>query len=393
MLVYIGIIFASLDALNPQNSYLLLAMTVFIYWCFNSNRSIIIRKVGSLFQLICLLIVGSCTAFFFGKLDTVYTANECYLVYFILPIIIWFIGCLLVNTVSMRSFNPSNVVFLLTVGAGVHALLNMNINRGVGRFNLIDFFSGTELSATNQGSINTLIFSIIAAIMICAEKWYIKATGIIIFLISVIFGMNIGSRSGFVTLAVVTIVVTLLYMKNENASIRNNTLLKILLIIPVIILVIIIMYNFNIFGIKDKILSSNLLSYIVDSESSRSDTYRSYLITQGIRNFWTTAIGGQRTNIAFYHNMWLDIARVAGWIPSLFMLFFNVSIFIRACKILKMKNIPLIEKYVLFGAYLGAMINMTVEPILDGYISFYYRFLFIAGLIEGTYQLRKKWEG
>ena len=94
---------------------------------------------------------------------------------------------------------------------------------------------------------------------------------------------------------------------------------------------------------------------------------------------------GGLESTAYFHNMWLDIGRVAGILPFLVMVAYSVVTDFRAIKIIHNKEIDIRLRYLILCVYLGFQINFFTEPVLEGLFEFFLNFMAINGMVEAYY--------
>ena len=95
-------------------------------------------------------------------------------------------------------------------------------------------------------------------------------------------------------------------------------------------------------------------------------------------------LGGLRET-SYYHNLWLDVGRVAGIFPFLCMIVYTIAINWHAIQIIKDKQVSIWFRYLILCVYLGIQINFFVEPILEGLLDFFLIFTVINGMLECYY--------
>jgi hypothetical protein len=123
-------------------------------------------------------------------------------------------------------------------------------------------------------------------------------------------------------------------------------------------------------------------SEIISAYSERGvDLYtagnRMHLWKHAINNIITHPFGWQ-DSVEYVHNMWLDIARVAGALPFITLVFLTISSFISLWRILRIKNS---ESSALFlGLYICFFLSLFVEPITGG--THLFLFVMIWGMQE-----------
>lgn len=292
--------------------------------------------------------------------------------------------------ISKSSANDQNkriryVIFSMAVGCGVHVIFNIIGNMGKARWELVDVIpSKRRMAATNLGSISTIIFCLVPFFILTKDS-KIKFIGAMLVVASMCFLMMSGTRTQLIILIIVMLVFIITYIiKHYKKRIPVNQLRKSLFGLIICLLVISVVL-LSIPGIRDRILGSNLSYRYVDPDTRGSDLYRLSLLSEGLSGLLKYPFGGNPT-VHLFHNYWLDIGRVTGIIPLLFILSFDILVFRHMLRLLKRKEIDEDIKYMFLGLYIGILLNFSVEPIMDGYTQLFYQFCFINGITEGMYR-------
>lgn len=318
-----------------------------------------------------------------------YNIIVCMVLYLINPILVFGSGFLLATLPETNEDSTERIYRLfmsIAVGCAIHVILNIfaNINRD--RWHTVDFFSPDQMmAATNLGTVNTYIFSLVPVLAIITEKKK-KIFGILLFVLSMIYAFILGTRSQFIVIVAVIIVALLAYfIYYHSGKISRQRLLLIVTAIVMVPLIAYIMYSQNTFGIKTFIDKSNLLYRFIDPDTSGSDSYRLNLLKKGLLGLITNPLGGRVSGTTYYHNYWLDIGRVSGIIPFILAVVYNILIVKHTFDIFGDKNVSALLRYSFLCLTVGFLINFFTEPILDGYLDFFYRFCLINGITEGYY--------
>lgn len=189
-------------------------------------------------------------------------------------------------------------------------------------------------------------------------------------IVSLLTVIHLVNRTGLVVL-VACITVVLLYMLKSN---RKR------LILPVIFVVIIVLM----------VLYLGIDEDIVDAYARREQVETSNVFSAGGRmERWLSAF----TDIFVYplgfihkpyvHNLWFDIARVAGLLPFVFFLLATVSNYRRLIIICKNGEMGLTPFFL--GLNVAMFLSCFVEPVIEGSILYFCFFLFLWGSNKGMY--------
>lgn len=307
-----------------------------------------------------------------------------FLYYLICPLLAYLAGWVLVDVRkddAEKNIRRGIVAFLL--GYAIHAFLNYSINVGHQRWELTDYFAGTLRAATGSGCINTLALSLAVYIFVIEKDKWKKFAGLICVAMSLLYAFLLGTRTQFIIFITVSFVF-LLYYLHEKFGVRSILILAVVTLVLVGISV--YLYEKNIFGIKVYIDTSNLMARYQDGSGLQSaDSYRTSSLTRGLVNLLNYPFGGLK-DTKYYHNLWLDVGRIAGIFPFVCMIIYTAVINIHAMRIIKSKNIEDSFRYMILCVYFGIQINFLVEPILEGLLDFFLVFTLINGMIECYYR-------
>lgn len=298
----------------------------------------------------------------------------------ILPLVAYVIGWCSFEQGGKDSVASKNNILGITSGFALHAALNYLVNAGnTNRGLLIDFWSGSYWSATGSGFLNTMIFSLLVYFVVIEQRRWVKLSFGILTVFCTLYMLMLGNRTQLIILGVAVAGVGVIYLMERR---RWDSLAKTFVGVCLLITALIICYRFNIFGLADLIDSSNLVArFIEKSEMSKSNSERVYQFWAGIKNLYQHPFGGQKSQM-YFHNMWLDISRVAGIIPMVLMLLYNGITLQHTVQLFRNKQIDIATRYVALSVYIGCLMNFCVEPVLDGLVSFFLSFCIINGITD-----------
>ena len=305
--------------------------------------------------------------------------------YLIAPVLAYTAGwCAIENGKKDTRLIVSFLAFII-IGYGIHALLNYSINVGRVRWELQDFFSGQFRAATGSGCINTLILSVFIYLIVIEKNRVLKVAGLALFIIGVLYALLLGSRTQFIIFAIVNGII-LIAIEIEKHGAKGG--IWIIVIFAVIAGICFYLYTNDVLGIKTYIDASNLMQRHVDARAlQEADQYRISSVFRGFSTMFDYPFGGL-IGEAYYHNMWLDIGRIAGLIPFLIMTSYSIVTLAHVIRIFFDRTNKARIRYLLLSVYLGVMINFFVEPILEGLLDFFLIFCFINGMVECYYARR-----
>ncbi|MBR2555550.1 MAG: hypothetical protein IKE94_11875 [Aeriscardovia sp.] len=304
--------------------------------------------------------------------------------FLVAPILMYLSGWVIAER---RDFNQSSnaldetikrIVLSIVVGYSIHSLINYVVNIGRERWLLIDYYTGSLRAATGLGMINTIAFSMIVYIGLERDLKR-KLLASLCFIISVINGLQVGSRTQLLILLVVTVACLLFYFREiDNAKGLKITLISVVSLTFILFFV----YKTDFLGIYTKIEGSNLF-YRLNADTSRVDGVRVERLVQGVFSLIDHPFGNK--SMLYFHNMWLDAGRIAGTLSFLLLAIYSFITYRNALKIVFNKNLELGFRILIFGIYLALFINYSVEPILEGMTEHFYVFCLINGAIDCYY--------
>lgn len=283
----------------------------------------------------------------------------------------------------------ANTILVIALLYGIHASLNYFINIGRTRWSMRDFFSGLNRSATGLGSLGTPIFSLVGYFLFFEKRKTVKLFWLVVAFFALRGGLQLGTRTQFVILLFTMVVNVFLYCWEKNGVKGIKTAVA---IIAVTGLCGWLMYQYNIFGIRDIIDSSTLMLRLLDTSNAqiRSDRNRLEQFFGGIVALIEHPFGGLIEE-TYFHNMWLDVARVSGIIPFISICIFTVFTVRTIWWIFENKRIDKSSRYIILSFNLGILLNFFVEPILEGMLDMFLTFCLVAGMTEAfrvTYKYR-----
>lgn len=86
------------------------------------------------------------------------------------------------------------------------------------------------------------------------------------------------------------------------------------------------------------------------------------------------------------HNMWIDVARVAGIIPLSLLIVYSLMVFLTLCRLRKNKVVPQEIKTLVMGLSFGLLISFMIEPVIEGRP---FNFMFFCIINGMSYALSK----
>lgn len=310
----------------------------------------------------------------------------------IAPSISYYCGIVIYEFCKNDEKYITKYIFAIAIGLFIHGMLNYSINIGNVNRNTVDFWNNTMLSATLQGTMLTMIMSLVFWVMVYNKKTYIKVLYLICYVLSLLYLTILATRT---TIIISVIVFIIIYFMNGllNKKIAKN--IKILIIGCIFIIFSNVLYNNNFFNIKNIINNSNLIQRMSHKEGlNESDQNRFEAQLLGIKYIVNNPFGSKSKigNLNYAHNLWIDVGKDVGIIPFILIIIYTINYFVSLFGITKDKNISTKYKIFLWSIYLGVNINFFVEPILQGIPFYFMIFVLINGIIDSQYRKLKSGE-
>lgn len=296
----------------------------------------------------------------------------------------YYIGMMIVEISKTPEKTIIKYTYSIAIGFFIHAMANYIINMGTQERNTIDIWTKVARSATLQATMLTMLMgSSFFSFFILKNKLH-RVIITICIILSLLYNLVLGTR----TLIIVSIVSFILseitfivfYIK------KGDIVLKKAKILVKAIIIILVIYSSNFMGIREKIEDTKLLRRINKPYSTQeADSNRVETMILAFNNILDYSMGGNTEKVGdlkYIHNMWLDVANQAGIIPfTLLILFTSISLFY-LIKTLKSQEFSAEFKIFLVGIYSAVLLNMAVEPIMQGEPLFFIMFCNIVGMVE-----------
>jgi len=376
----------TLYLLNPYNTYVFSGYLITVFILFNPNFF-----KNNLDQTLLVILVFSIVYALFFSLNPV-SGKQYIFLYAILPSSFYLIG----KYVNERFESNSQDLFymfiftsLLFSSTGILSVFTDILKNGFNEIdrNLPSFWTGVPITATKMGSYFALNMCIPAVLLGNRNKsgilFYLIL--IVIFLISLVCVLRIGSRTQL-AIGIITTIISLLYLIPKQ-SVRRNFITTV--IIAGIVSYTLLNINFD--------LEQDWLSAFagrmeengaedIASGGGRVDRWSKALV-----NLFEKPLGWEVEEFGHVHNLWLDILRIGGIISLFSFLIFTV----RSMKIVRqtMRITPddVSFKNQILVYFLSFFLLFMVEPILEGTFDYFTVFCFFLGILasfnEVKYQL------
>lgn len=374
----ISVVALFLMALNIKKLELYILVCIFFFYLFiRQQKTLVVNKTSVSIMLFSF-------AYTFILIIKGYSLGTSVLTYLICPIAAYYVGFMLVNKNNIKNLD----IFLLAIvlGRATHGLMNMwpYLGGSYTARNPIDYWTGEALSSTGAGAL------LVAAASLIYYSLYIfnngkRVKGIFLFamsLMSIISAVYMGTR-GCIVVALFTFFLCVL----KFTPFKNNNSRRIIFTVFLLLIIFYIAYSNNLFGLQTLFTNSGLYRriYVYDVESLQANVRwerQWYMLT----HLFSYPFGADE--LSYYtHNMWLDIARVAGLIPFVLSLVMTIYMVKSIRNAIKSDLLKYEKRILLFSVSTGIFMLFFVEPILEGMPSFFLAFVMVAAMADKTLRL------
>ena len=234
-----------------------------------------------------------------------------------------------------------------------------------------------DVSATILGSYFTMNMALVGLVLVQTSNKIEKRVKFSIIagaIISLVCVLRVASLTQL-GIASVSLLLTAIYLIFQQSLIRNLRLILKFIIIGIII--------FSTISIHSKIFD-------ILNERNNSEQY--LLSASGRTDLWLSSIdkivqqpfgGWNNSGFTYSHNLWLDVARVVGVIPLIFLLIFTASSIFLIYKVLRISKTDLYFRVTVLMLFWGFMAVFFVEPIIEGLYMLFLIFCLFIGLLSG----------
>ena len=277
---------------------------------------------------------------------------------------IWLMSIFRDDTVRQKVFLAivlcySLTLFMLTVkDTAVVGIVNIS------RVMLEDVGDSSSLAATLYGLMASIGIGCISCVFAKRQPIRLRLSFIILALFSLFVVIHLVNRTGLVV-----------FFSCLIFSMLVVTKLKVVKMIPLMVMVFIL----GLFLVKSGVINEEILTAYQDREiSSTANAYelggRSDIWSDALQKFVTHPFGWPRVEYA--HNLWLDIARVGGWLPLFFFILATIVWIKNSLSLIK-RPTPFI--LLLLSINIAMLIASFVEPVIDASMLFFSMMMIVWG--------------
>lgn len=232
-----------------------------------------------------------------------------------------------------------------------------------------------DISATLQGLILSIGISGVAYVIVCGSIFNWKSLMMLCFsLLSLFSTIHLVNRTGMGIFAI-AVIVSMLYMFRKK---------KIYIILSIVIMYVVYLLLNHYEIINEEVFEAyEARSFDQNTGGGRIEIWSvSFIELLNNPLGWTgVEIGFSK---GFCHNLWLDIARRAGWIPFILFTIITIRKILELIKLALHSNKP-------FVGYFTAFITCTLttcflEPVIEGVSIYFYLLCFLWGIQSDLYK-------
>lgn len=295
---------------------------------------------------------------------------------------------LLGKSMIHKEMSPKNVVAVVLISVFIFsstAMLSVSSDLMKGGFTQIgrlinNYWNNKPLQSTYY-SIYLIYNMAIPIIFIASRKTFnmgYRLGMLAIYIVSLLCVFRLGTRTA---IAITIITTTLgLFLLFSQQSFKQNIRLVVILGVSVYLFL-----NFNPIGLDAEVFST--LGHRLQSANTSSTA------TAGGRTaYWAQALNSLVehplgwTSRKHAHNLWLDLAKVAGVIPLFFFLAFNIKNFKSLVRLVRLpKSDDMLLLKITLGLFtLGALVAFFTEPVLEGSLFVVTFYCFLQGMLKNS---------
>lgn len=296
--------------------------------------------------------------------------------YMIAPVAFYRFGRQSMNMFKEDKSRQKFLIFSILLYLGYYFLLTFKDIAIVGIVNptrklLGDIGDDHAMAATLYGLMASVGIGCIAAVFVKKENFWIRLGFIVLSLLSMLCTIHLVNRTGVVILAM-CVAISFFVSTKFNVPKMVGSLFILLILVFVIIQT----------GWVDQ---SVLEAYAQREESSTSDFSsmggRLYMWLSAFESLFTSPFGWEPVGYTFAHNMWLDIARMAGLLA--FIPFLIVTI-LHGINLLKLFHNRYITNFtaIIISLNVAMLLSSFVEPVIEGSLLFFCILMMIWGITK-----------
>ena len=271
------------------------------------------------------------------------------------------------------------VGFLYSFSALVSVLLNL-LQGGFIQFDrsIAMFWGGNTRTATLMAAYLTFNMCIPAIVLTSKDRLtqVQKIVCLVIFVLSLLCVFRLGSRTQLV-IFLITLLTSILFVVPKQ-SIGQNVRLAVTLMLTVglIYLYVPLDLDSEYLSVLGDRLQGNYAGSI-DSAGGRTEKW-----AKSLNNLFNKPLGWDVEEFGHSHNLWLDVARINGLLPLLFLLIFTFRTWANTKKAIDLNKGEISFNTLILSFTLAANLLFFVEPVTEGLFSIFLIYCFFQGAIK-----------
>ena len=325
-------------------------------------------KVDTLFLWVALLSVSNYLIMLVNSSASIVTKTMKYL---LSPLGGYLIG----NVLATEAKDEENIFKLYmfaVIPYFIHGLLNMLTFRGIdstGNRIVIDFWTGEEWKATLACTYFTMTIPLFFMSLV-TRGWAKKSVFFLLAAFSVLVSIVTASRTVIYIGCIVNVIEIFMYVtmnKKTMLTQKIGVLAKVAIVAVIVASIVVYSESF-----------SNSLFYERMWNSNLAEEPRLQLFGNVIRNALKYPFGNMP--YAYSHNTWLDFLRESGWITFIFFCAITIIAVKDLVFVYLNRSIPMLYRISIVGMMVALLLQMFVEPVMDGAAILFCLFFYLIGV-------------
>ncbi len=296
--------------------------------------------------------------------------------WFLCPVCGYICGLVLTDGREKRA---KTVLTVIATGNFIHGVLNLSISllqlTANARY-VNDIWTGNISSATLQSIYFTMAIGFSVGLLY-GKKFINKMLGVLVIAVALSNALLTSTRTPLVMIAIILVAALLI---NKKISV-----LKRIGVIAVAGIIAIVIYNNDIFNVKTIFEQSNLADRLT-ADKFEEGFFSSIGRTERAMSVWESLIDHPFGNpeLTYAHNLWLDVARLAGIIPFVMLIIYSVSTISTLVKFNRYTDCDEGTKKLFNLVYITVLVNFLTEPILEGVPFIFAAFCVLNGAVNSV---------
>lgn len=380
---YFLLILIFLYSLNLEIIIIPISLMIIIYAIFLKKINLSWLFIICFTLLLSFLILFNLIGLSYGFIELIQSISK-----ILLSLSFFYIGYM--KTKHFLDFSP---IYSFILGISIYSYLSVietlkaygsfdNLLNISGGRNVLKFGGEGLISATALTAFLSFNLALIAIVIIKEVKFKFKLLIILNFCISLWIINGISSRTG-ILIVPISIILNFLFATN-----KLNIKLRQLIFIIIGALSIIIIYNINLFDVKNKVKNSLLFNRLTTSKVGEDSRFDMWGIV--LNNSFKSIMGGRESYLSqhYAHNMWLDCLYDTGFFPTIILIIISITFLMIAIKNIFNAN-DVLYSTLLISITIAFYIIFMFEPVLQGLNNVFMIYCFLFGKIIKDYSTRR----